>query len=322
MIFKCCSGLRDFIQKVFLFSFLPLLTLYFVFLLEDGRADPYYRKFTTPKQKALILGNSKAGQGIMPSVLNNNLKEIYKSEIYNYSFTLFGSPYGPLYLESVKNKLETGVENSYFIITVDSWSISGPIEDPNNVSIFEENELFLADVKIVDIDPNPFYFASNYNKPFYEILIQKIKPGMTKLHDDGWWETEDYLDSASVLSRTNGMIKFYSDYSQQHSFSELRFNYLKELILLLKERGDVFLIRMPLSNEILEIENKAIIGFNGLLEDLASETEVPYRDFNENKEGYFFEDGLHLDTKSSRIFSIDLARWICDFKRETDYKFN
>lgn len=290
-----------------------------IFLVEDGRADPYYRKFTTPKQKALILGNSKAGQGIIPSVLNNNLKEIYKSKIYNYSFTLFGSPYGPLYLESVKNKLEVGVQDSYFIITVDSWSISGPKEDPDNVSIFEENKLFLGDVKIVDIDPNPLYFANHYNKSFYEILIQKIKPGTTKLHDDGWWETEDYLDSAAVLSRTNSMIKFYSDFSEQHSFSEVRFNYLKEVIIFLKERGDVFLIRMPLSDEILEIENKAILEFNALLEGLAVETGVLYKDFNENKECYFFEDGLHLNTKSALSLSERIAKWIANTK---DFKPN
>lgn len=298
------------------------MSLYFILLVEDGRADPYYRKFTTPKQKALILGNSKAGQGIMPSILNNSLKQIYDLKIYNYSFTLFGSPYGPLYLESVKKKLEEGIKGSYFIITVDSWSISGPIENPNNISIFEENKLFLADVKLVDIDPNPFYFASHYNKSFYEILIQKIKPGKTKLHDDGWWETEDYLDSATILSRKNNMVRFYNDYNERHSFSEVRFNYLREIILLLKERGDVFLIRMPLSDEILEIENEAIQEFNKLLDGLASETGVQYKDFNENKTSFFFEDGLHLDTKSSIFFSNDLAKWISDFKSETDYKFN
>lgn len=304
-------------MKILIFSILPIASLYLIFFVEDGRADPYYRKFTTPKQTALILGNSKAGQGIIPSVLDSSLKEIYKSEIYNYSFTLFGSPYGPLYLESIKSKLKAGVQDSYFIITVDSWSISGPIEAPNDVSIFEENGLFLADVKIVDIDPNPFYFANHYNKPFYEILIQKIKPGTTKLHDDGWWETEDYLDSATVFLRTNSMIKFYSDYSEHHSFSEVRFNYLKEIILLLKKSGDVYLIRMPLTDEILEIENNAILEFNTLLEGLASETGVPYKDFNGNKEEFFFEDGLHFDSKSSKKFSIELAKWIGDFKRNT-----
>lgn len=301
---------------------MPLASLYIIFLVEDGRADPYYRKFTTPKQKAMILGNSKAGQGIMPNILNKTLKEIYNLEIYNYSFTLYGSPYGPLYLESVKNKLDAGVQDSYFIVTVDSWSISGPLEGPNDISIFEENELLLADVKLVDIDPNPFYFASHYNKSFYEILIQKVKPGTTKLHDDGWWETEDYLDSAALISRTNNMIEFYKDYSKQHAFSELRLDYLKELILFLKERGDVYLIRMPLSDEILEIEDKAIQEFNKLLEGLSLETGVPYKDFNENRNGYFFEDGLHFDTESSKIFSNDLAKWIRDFKNKTNYKFN
>ena len=59
-----------FLIKLIVFSIFPTLTLYYLLLMENGTADPFYQRFTTSKQEALILGNSKAAQGIIPTILN------------------------------------------------------------------------------------------------------------------------------------------------------------------------------------------------------------------------------------------------------------
>jgi len=163
--------MQRFIGKILIFSIFPLITLYGVFLLENGTADPFYQRFTTPKQEALILGNSKAAQGIIPSILNDELQDLYESKIYNYSFTVYNSPYGPAYLESVKKKLAETDKKRYFILTVDPWSISSDIHDPNNPDKFEEKNRFISDIKDVDTNPNLKYLSKWFAKSYYEIIL-------------------------------------------------------------------------------------------------------------------------------------------------------
>ena len=62
----------------------------------NGRIDPFYLLFTTPAQHSLILGNSRAAQGIVPSIVGASLEPLdFQGEPFNYSFTLSTSPYGP-----------------------------------------------------------------------------------------------------------------------------------------------------------------------------------------------------------------------------------
>lgn len=302
--------MRSFFLKISNFSFLCLLTFICVFLLEDGRADAYYRKFTTSKKHSLILGNSKGGQGLIPSEIDKILDGKYQGELYNFCFTLYSSPYGPDYLDVVKKKLDENTNHGLFILTVDPWSISALERDPENPILFDEKKLFMPDMKFADLNPNFFYLYKHYQKSFYEILIQRFRPGTIKLHEDGWLESEDISNPVVVKKWTESKIEFYSDYGSERTKSSIRMEYLSKTIDFLKQKGDVFLIRLPVDEEMEKLENSYLEEFNEIMLELANEKDVYFKDFNFERDELFFEDGLHLDTKSSKKLSENLGEWI------------
>ena len=102
---------------------------------------PFYVRFTSPTQHNLIIGTSRAAQGIQPTVLN---EIIPNKSFFNYAFTAAQSPFGPVYLKSIQKKIDTTTKNGIFIVTVDPWSISSKSKDPNDSSKFRENNLALA----------------------------------------------------------------------------------------------------------------------------------------------------------------------------------
>lgn len=274
-----------------------------VSLLENGTADPYYQRFISPKQNALILGNSKAAHGIVPAVLNEGTNNIYDVKIYNYSFSLYSSPYGPSYNFSIFDKLESNNKFGYFIVTVDPWSISSIIESPNDEYSFVENHDFISSVMYENNFINFEYLLNWFYKSYYEILLSRIKSNLAILHDDGWMESIGLMDNESVLSRENSMEKFYCRYLNLHSYSETRMKYLIELLIYLKRRGDVFLVRMPLDEKFYKIDNSLDPQFNLKMNKISAELEIKYYDFNLRKYNLEFKDGVHLNIESARVFS-------------------
>lgn len=295
--------MKRFIIKLLIFSLFPIGSLLAVFLLEDGTADPFYQRFTTPKQQALVLGNSKAAQGIIPSILNSRLGEIYPAKLYNYSFTVYNSPYGPAYLESIKKKLADFDGDRCFIITVDPWSISSDIRDPNNPEKFAENDRFISDIKNVTVSPNFHYLKEWFFKSYYEIVLMRLKDNLSKLHNDGWFETTGDMSESTLISNRELMVAFYQDYLTKYSYSSKRYEYLQKTIAYLKSKGKVFLVRMPLHQDIYTIEKKLDPEFNLKMENLVKKYDVPYFDYNDKSKKWGFKDGLHLTVESAKDFS-------------------
>ncbi|SFO48098.1 hypothetical protein SAMN04488519_10768 [Algoriphagus ornithinivorans] len=299
-----------FISRIFLFSVFPIASLFGVFLLENGTADPFYQRFVTPKQEALILGNSKAAQGIIPSIINDRLADIYPANLYNYSFTVYNSPFGPAYLESIKMKLADYDGKRCFIITVDPWSISSDINDPNNPEKFEENKLFLSGIKNVSSKPNLEYFFLWFDNPFYEIILMRMINQVSKLHSDGWYETSGNMNENAVKSRRLFMIDLYTDFLKKYSYSAERFKYLQKTIDFLQTRGKVFLVRMPLHQNLLTIEQNLDPDFGLRMGFLSQKFGVQYFDFNNSEMNWEFKDGLHMTVESAKNLSKILSNKI------------
>ena len=310
--------MKRFILKVIGFSSLAIVSLLGVFLLENGTADPFYQRFVTPKQEALILGNSKAAQGIIPSVLNRELKGIYDGKLYNYSFTVYNSPFGPAYLESVKSKLADFEGERCFIITVDPWSISSDRNDPNDEDKFEENTRFIAGIEYVNAEPNIPFMIKWFSKSYYEIPLARVKQNLSKIHKDGWFESTGDLVGTSEIQRRELMVDFYSDYLKKYAFSELRFHFLRNTIEFLKRKGDVYLVRMPLHHDILDVENSVDPHFDERIVLLSTEYRIPFLDFTELDHSGTFKDGLHLTKESAMQFSLLLAQHINQAKSRVE----
>jgi hypothetical protein len=306
-----------FLFKSFSFIFLAIgicIDIFFFFKL-DGYTDQLYLRFTTPKQTSLILGTSRAAQGIEPSVINNVLQ---RSDIYNYSFTIVHSPYGPTYYKSIKSKLREGTKDGVFIITVDPWSISGPRRDPNDSTNFPESKLALGKTTQVNMNPNVFYLAQSYDKSFYELFSEDTTSGIF-LHNDGWLEITINMDSRSVSERLAAKVEDYSqNMLRNYNYSTLRMGYLIKTIEFLKNHGQVFLVRLPVSPQMLSIEDKLMPDFDFKIDSISLKMNIPYKNFKSSAKEFQYVDGNHLYKASGRNVSEQIGTWILDLKRNQE----
>lgn len=296
--------MKDFLYKTGIFSLIVMLSFLGILSMAGGYTDAFYVRFTTPRQDNLILGTSRAAQGIQPKALNG----ILNRNFFNYAFTVDYSPYGPVYYESIKKKLNKEVSDGVFIVTIDPWSISSLTEDPNDSTNFREVNLHLANTTNVNVKPNFSYLINNLQGEYYAILLTPLA-SKNYLHSDGWLEISVSMDSVLVDKRRNVKLKAYNEFLRQYKFSSLRLEYLEKTIKYLNEYGSVYLVRLPIHSEILEIENKLMPDFERKIENVVSLTQG-YFDMTDMNAEFSYTDGNHLYKESGVIVSEKIADWI------------
>ena len=303
--------MKRFIIKIFIFSFFPLVTLFGIFLLENGTSDPFYQRFITDEKKSLIIGTSRAAQGIQPKILNTILGLEGKNQIFNYSFTLMHSPFGKIYQKSIMKKLiKEDYNNGIFIVSIDPWTISSNKKNPNDEDLFSEKNRFLDNISEVNGEVNLHYLMEYYENPYYEILLRRLVYSPTKLHEDGWLEIS-FKTKINHYSRVLKEKKTqYLNNLNYNSFSEERFKAFLEIIQELDKKGKVYLVRLPVDPEILKIDNSLIPDFNELIERVAKEKNCPYLDLTPLSDKFEYTDGNHLLSKSGTEVSKIIGNWI------------
>ena len=302
--------MRKFIVNLLLFATIIGFSIAIVLYGADGYADAYYLRFTTPKQSSLIIGNSKSAQGLQPHVINKTLN----ADIYNYSFDISKSPYGPKYLESIKRKLNKKSRNGIFIVTVDCWSISNNGKNPNDTIHFSENNSCVGEMETVDQNPNFEYLIKYMSGSYYRIIF---KSPIAFLHQNGWFEVSLGMDAASVDRRTNGTLLGYRKYVSTYKFSKVRYDYLIKTIDFLNQYGDVYIVRLPVSAKLMAIENQFAPHFNQLMKKPAENTSG-FLDLTAKNSKFEYNDGVHLSKKSGRLVSKEIAKWILEQQQTND----
>ncbi|NQY09661.1 MAG: hypothetical protein HRT71_09130 [Flavobacteriales bacterium] len=293
-------------------KFILLIILFFSFLfalpigmgfLADGYTDPYYLKFTTPKQQSLILGNSRAAHGLQPGIFQN----ILNKALYNYAFTEAHSPFGSVYFESIKRKL-SNEPNGIFIVTVDPWSICSRCKNPNDSTSFRENDLCVSNTNIVDMMPNFEYLFKNL-KGKYENII--APPNKLFLQGDGWLEGKDIpLDSFPNTKRIDRKVEIYKEeILPKTQFSTTRLNYLLTTIKYLSKYGKVYLVRLPIDEKFMQLEDDLMPNFNQVIHDAIEESEG-YLDLTPQNNKFNYTDGSHLYKTSGKEVSAIISNWI------------
>lgn len=295
--------MKKFVFKTGLYLILLSLFIFFVFKQADGYLDPFYLRFTSERQSSLILGTSRAAQGIIPSVLNENLG---RDDIYNFSFTNIHSPYGATYFNSILKKLDSHSEAGIFIVAVDPWSISSNNNDPNNESKFRENTRFLAHMEYVNLNPNIPYLLNHYNDQFINIFDKKY---YTNLHNDGWLEVNIKIDSISNEKNIENKILDYKEKLNFFNFSEVRKKYLLKTIEMLKQHGEVYLVRLPIHPDMMTMDSTLIPDFEHKIQDVIGESDG-YFDMTPFNSDFIYTDGNHLYKESGKLVSEKIAKWI------------
>jgi hypothetical protein len=265
-----------------------------------GRVDAFYGRFTSPQAGSLILGTSRAAQGIQPAVLAAGVGSNFHQPLLNYAFTLTHSPYGPAYLRSIQRKLRPDTKNGLFIIAVDPWSLS--LTGPEVT--FPENQSFIGQLHQVSQNPNLPYLTRYQTKPLYRLLLD-YATATEHLHPDGWLEVNIGTDSAQVAARTARKLHDYRLLAASQHLSEGRLAALRQTIQFLKPHGRVVLVRLPVGPSLLQVENAYQPVFDQLMRQTAAALAVPYLDYSTRP--YATTDGNHLQRAASAAFTRQLA---------------
>ncbi|MBF9237424.1 hypothetical protein I2I05_08440 [Hymenobacter sp. BT683] len=266
-----------------------------------GHVDAFYGRFTSPQAGSLIIGTSRAAQGIQPAVLAATLGNRFEVTLLNYSFTLTHSPYGPAYLHSIERKLRPDAKNGLFIVAVDPWSLSLTGAEGS----FPEDNSFIGQLGQVSQNPNLAYLARFQTKPLYRLLLD-YATATERLHPDGWLEVTIGIDSAQVRARTARKLQDYRRLAASQHLSSGRLAALRQTIELLKQHGRVFMVRLPVGATLLQLEEQYQPDFDQRMRQTAAELAVPYLDYS--AQPYATTDGNHLQRAASQDFSVRLAQ--------------
>lgn len=308
--------MKRFLTHIIIFSITFSIGCFLLILLADGSADESYLKFTSSKQESLIIGSSRAGQGLQPNILNETLGLTF----YNYAFSIRNSPYGKPYFRSIKKKVDTKTTTGRFIVCVNPWTISSTTIDPEDNLHFREIGSAIDLTNFVSINPNVEYIVESYQQKNMNFILKKFRKGDYQtffVHDDGWLEVVIESDMFPTKERTQNKINSYKDKleNEYSGVSLNRLQYLEKTIEFLKPKGKVYLLRIPVNNEMLEIENQLISDFDKKMESISESFNINYINEMPNRNQYEYTDGHHLTIDSGKRFSKVIAKRILEIEK-------
>jgi hypothetical protein len=269
--------------------------------------DPFYYKVATPKAHALILGTSRASQGIKPSVFNDCGLD-FEGPMLNFAFTEGTASPGPWYYGAAKRKLDPNTNHGLFIIEVSPRSLSVPNtkdKQPDSVDNFKEKRHFPATLSTVSMHPNFEYLFENYSDHLYTLFTDIFaRRQYSVLHKDGWLEVLWRPKSDEQLaSRIDDRVKALSkEFSSAH-FSKLRLQYLRDFVHYLKQYGRVVVVRLPSSEKYYSVEKASAPRFEDDVGQAMADAGVEYYSFAAEWADYKTNDGAHLQAPYAEKFS-------------------
>ncbi|MDN3667885.1 hypothetical protein QWY93_00835 [Echinicola jeungdonensis] len=304
--------MKRFISKIFVFSIFPFGSLFGLFLLENGTADPFYQRVVGGEKKSMVIGTSKAAQGIVPTVINEKLELDGEKKLYNFSFTTIHSPFGESYNAAIHKKIDKDSKDGVFIVTVDPWSLSSSKKDPNDRSMMPDNKLFLGKLSSFSPVVNLEYLLRFYINPYYEIPLRYFVENSMHLKEDGWLKATPSIAEERYDRFYKSKIKEYEVRANRVKSSDYRIKSFTSLLDFLNEKGDVYVVVLPVDKNIYAIEKSICPDAMSNIKQLCNSKGIPFKDFNKSDTNYDFVDGVHLNYKSASLFSEDLAIWMME----------
>ncbi len=266
------SSMKLFLLKIFsrlVIAFICLIVFVGLFTnYVKNQYDPYYVKLLGKTDRGLILGDSRALQGIDPEKLD--------FPTFNFAFTIGHSPYDDSYLKLILKKVDTLSKGKrHHIISVTPWSLISP-ENLNQ----DINPYFSENLKYNFSNPNWEYIIKYWDLSF----INSLKLLRNKAHtsDFGWNNQnmgEEELKREYPRRVREKIDNYKSKYKKQAlSLSSHRMQNLIHIINFLEKTGEISILRLPISKEMQELENQFFPNFNYLLSNLEIEDKIDFVD--------------------------------------------
>ena len=288
--------------KLILFLLIVLLPYLLVQYTLMKQNDVYYWK-ATAKAEHLVLGGSRALKGIFPSIVQPGLN--LEGEMLNFAFTGVLSPYGQPYLRAIKRKLRASAKRSVFILSV----CPGNLMDFTEAT--EDREQGFRFYRLWNMNAHPNWeYVLRHPRKGQALLAEWQTNGMAgpkagqQIFQDGSQGT--YLPAGFEPKMRERVIRYALERSPEREAA------LQELVGYLHEHGEVFLVRVPVSQKTLQEEEAIYPDFNGMIEGIVESFEAVYY-LNYTEEGrsepFRYSDGNHhLEGSSAEQFSALLAK--------------
>ncbi|MFN5619819.1 MAG: hypothetical protein ACK478_00820 [Flavobacteriales bacterium] len=303
--------MKIFLIKIAIASLLAGLLHLGFSLFSDGKTDDFYLRFTTPQAPSLIIGSSRAAQGIQPDSLQSWCAESgFATPIFNFAFTSQSSPFGETYHRAILEKLDNNAADGLFIIAVEPYTLGEVILAKETSPIEQKGQLYGA--HWFNRYPNWEYLLHHYNYGWGRLALSStgIITNSNTLHENGWLEVNVAVDSTTAAARAANNIRDRRGDIGKFKLNPSRFDWLNKTISVLKPQGSVVIIRMPISSEFYAFENELAPEFNRMVNETAQQQGVIYHDFNYMSHLLSFKDGHHMQLSSTSIFSGYLHQWL------------
>ncbi|MCS4044608.1 hypothetical protein GGQ00_003068 [Salinibacter ruber] len=233
-------------------------------------------------------------------------------EKYLTTASRMGTPHtGHITFSPSRKKLGNG-KGGIFIVEVNPWNISvRGGTDPDDPATFRESERFIINMHVVNyLNPNLECIIKHYTGPYYKDIYSDLlvkSTDKTILKRSGWLRVDISMDSSIVAERKDSKFSTYRKLPDEWSYSELRVDYLEELLRFLERNGDAYVVRMPVSRGMYEIESRYMPNFDARMGNVAQSTGAEYISFFEKSGDYRTTDGNHLWRKDARRLTSNLA---------------
>ncbi|WP_203258684.1 hypothetical protein [Hyunsoonleella ulvae] len=300
--------LRSFILKIVLFACVFILAyIFMVDRLSKTYVDPHYYKFTQ-KSNNLILGLSRANEGISTYITDSELFNFKESNSAFVNFALNEAHFGSVYLNAIKAKI-SDMDNGIFIMSVSPGNFTSPKRFIKNEQITEfDKTLTIGKINNFTSNPNYNYIIKTYPASLYNALhVNEQWPNRIS-HENGWNEirlntkksiiTDKDIDHWKSLN-----YKFYEDKAKNEIISSYRKDYFIETIEFLKEKGILVLVRMPCDKYFLDFENNYWPNFNSYIDSISKAYNLKFLNYSETNNTYRTYDGSHFESNSAIKFT-------------------
>lgn len=284
--------MRKFILKIALYTVL-VTALFFTFLtFYLKKFEPYidsnYARLTSYHNGGMVIGTSRAAIDVEPSLINKDL--------YNFSFTIDASPFDDSYFELIKRYHQTQAFDStrIHIVTVDPWALSSVMSYENL-----KNKGFTSQLRMPISNPNHEYILRFANLSVWEIN-NVIMNSDRNLHINACGRlvkpmTEEFLNKdfkRKLGVKVNNYLN--NDVYKHGQISPGKIKNLNAIIDFLEKDGKVYLIRLPIRNEMLQLEDTLCPDFNRIMTELAFKQAIPYINLMVYNQKFRTTDGHHL----------------------------
>jgi len=294
--------MNSFLLKIFkrigLALCLLIAMLFLIDYLLKNEIDNFYVKLRSTTQNGLILGDSRALQGLNP--------EKFDFPVENFAFTISHSPYDGSYLGLIKKKISPiSSTKKIHILSVTPWSVLTNLKDSMDL-----NPYFSHNLSLPLMSPNFEYMYKYLNMSFVNLL--RLLSSKSEVSDLGWCKIT--MDSTELHREYPRRVREkIQNYSTKYPIENLnrqspRILNLVEIIKYLSLSGEVVICRLPVSPEMLNLENQKFHYFNNLLAEIAESNSAKFIDLTDLN--IQTTDGNHIYWKDVNQVSLELNRRI------------